>query len=251
MARLEGKVALITGAAGGGMGTEHVRLFVEEGAKVIFTDIQQKEDAGRALAAEFGPDTLFLVQDVADSRQWASVTAAGAAHFGPITVLVNNAGYPGPTALTSELDDETYLRVVDVNQNGVFFGMRAVLAGMVEAGGGSIVNISSAAGMAHMKGSQNAAYTASKTAVRGLTKATAIEYARQGIRVNSVHPGAIKTPQAERMSKEYLDSIAEILPIGRFADPREIAYAVLFLASDESSYMTGSELVIDGGRLAE
>lgn len=251
MGRLEGKVALITGAAGGGMGTEHVRLFVEEGAKVVFTDIPEKAESGKALEAELGENVLFLPQDVSDAARWLDVIAAGTERFGPITVLVNNAGYPGPTALTTELDHEAYLRIVDINQNGMFYGMQAILPQMIAAGGGSIVNISSAAGMVHMKGSQNIAYTASKTAVRGLTKAAAIEYARDGIRVNSVHPGAILTPQGQRMGQVYLDSIAEILPIGRFAEPREVSYGVLYLASDESSYVTGSELVIDGGRLAE
>ncbi|WP_104182152.1 SDR family NAD(P)-dependent oxidoreductase [Arthrobacter sp. B0490] len=248
MARLEGKVALITGAAAG-MGAEHARLFIEEGAKVILTDVDAA--AGEALAAELGESALFLTHDVSDAESWAAVVEEGTRTFGPITVLVNNAGLSGPYAQTAELDDATFNRLVSVNQYGVFYGMRAVLPGMVEAGGGSIVNISSAAGMAHLPGTTNIAYTGSKFAVRGMTKTTAIEYGSRGVRVNSVHPGAILTPMARAINDPAeLDRTAKSIPIGRFAEPREVSFPVLFLASDESSYVTGSELIVDGGRLA-
>lgn len=249
MGRLDNKVALITGAAVG-MGAEHARLFIEEGAKVIITDLNEKD--GAALATELGENAYFLSHDVSDADSWASVISAGVEKFGAITVLVNNAGLSGPNAFTADLDPETFRKVVAVDQTGVFLGMRAVLPDMVKAGGGSIVNISSAAAMAHLPGTPNVAYTGAKAAVRGMTKATAIEYGPHNVRVNSVHPGAILTPMAKNLNDaKTLEAIAQTLPIRRFANPREVSYAVLFLASDEASYLTGSELVVDGGRLAE
>ncbi|MCG2624728.1 glucose 1-dehydrogenase [Arthrobacter sp. I2-34] len=249
MGRLTNKVAIITGAAVG-MGAEHARLFVEEGAKVVITDLNETD--GAVLAKELGENALFVKHDVSDADSWADVVAAAVEKFGPVTVLVNNAGLSGPEAFTADLDLETFNKVVAVDQTGVFLGMRAVLPGMVEAGGGSIVNISSAAAMAHLAGSPSVAYTGAKAAVRGMTKATAIEYGPHNVRVNSVHPGAILTPMAKNlMDPETIEAFAQTLPIRRFADPREVSYTVLFLASDEASYMTGSELVVDGGRLAE
>lgn len=249
MERLDNKVALITGAAVG-MGAEHARVFIAEGAKVIITDLNEKD--GSELANELGENALYVHHDVSDPASWASAVAAGTKAFGPITVLVNNAGLSGPSAVTAELDPEAYNLVVAVDQTGVFLGMRAVLPGMVDAGGGSIVNISSAAAMAHLPGTPNVAYTGAKAAVRGMTKATAIEYGPHNVRVNSVHPGAILTPMAKNLNDtKELEALAQTLPIRRFADPREVSYTVLFLASDEASYMTGSELVVDGGRLAE
>jgi len=249
MGRLSNKVAIITGAAVG-MGAEHARLFIEEGAKVIITDVNEKD--GKSLAEELGDNAFFVSHDVSDEDSWDAVVAASVEKFGPVTVLVNNAGLSGPYAFTADLDPATYNKVVAVDQTGVFLGMRAVLPGMVAAGGGSIVNISSAAAMAHLSGTPNVAYTGAKAAVRGMTKATAIEYGPHNVRVNSVHPGAILTPMAKNLNDaETLDAIAQTLPIRRFADPREVSQVVLFLASDEASYMTGSELVVDGGRLAE
>jgi 3alpha(or 20beta)-hydroxysteroid dehydrogenase len=249
MGRLNNKVAIITGAAVG-MGAEHARLFVEEGAKVVITDLNETD--GAVLAKELGENALFVTHDVADPDSWADVMAAAVEKFGPVTVLVNNAGVPGPNAFTADLDLETFNKIVAVDQTGVFLGMRAVLPGMIEAGGGSIVNISSAAAMAHLSGTPNVAYTGAKAAVRGMTKATAIEYGPQNVRVNSVHPGAILTPMAKNLNDaETLEAIAQTLPNRRFADPREVSYVVAFLASDEAAYMTGSEVVVDGGRLAE
>ncbi|GAA0979354.1 glucose 1-dehydrogenase [Nocardiopsis tropica] len=249
MGRLDNKVALITGAAVG-MGAEHARVFIAEGAKVIITDLNEKD--GSELANELGENALYVHHDVSDPASWAAAVATGTQAFGPITVLVNNAGLSGPSAVTAELDPEAYNLVVAVDQTGVFLGMRAVLPGMVDAGGGSIVNISSAAAMAHLPGTPNVAYTGAKAAVRGMTKATAIEYGPHNVRVNSVHPGAILTPMAKNLNDtKELEALAQTLPIRRFADPREVSYTVLFLASDEASYMTGSELVVDGGRLAE
>lgn len=249
MGRLENKVALITGAAVG-MGAEHARVFVAEGAKVIITDLNEKD--GSELAKELGENALYVHHDVSDPDSWAAAVTAGTEAFGPITVLVNNAGLSGPSAVTAELDPKAYDMVVAVDQTGVFLGMRAVLPGMVAAGGGSIVNISSAAAMAHLPRTPNVAYTGAKAAVRGMTKATAIEYGAHNVRVNSVHPGAISTPMARRLNNaKELEALAQTLPNRRFAEPREVSYAVLFLASDEASYMTGSEVVVDGGRLAE
>lgn len=249
MSRLQGKVALITGAAMG-MGAAHARLFVDEGAKVVLTDLNA--EAGAALAAELGEEAMFLTHDVSDAASWAEVVRAGIDGLGSIDVLVNNAGLSGPVALTPDVEVETFNRVVAVDQLGVFLGMRAVIPGMIERGGGSIVNISSAAAFAHLPGTPNVAYTGAKSAVRGMTKATAIEFAPQNIRVNSVHPGAVLTPMArDLLSEAEINEVARTLPIRRWADAREISSVVAFLASDDASYMTGSEIVVDGGRLAE
>jgi len=246
--RLKGKVALITGAARG-MGASHARRFVEEGAKVIMTDIN--EEAGSALAKELGSNALFLRHDVTDASSWSEVVSKGTSAFGPITVLVNNAGVLGPIAKTAELSEEEYLKVCAINQHGVFLGMKTVIPSMLEAGIGSIVNISSAAGIAAIYGFPSLAYVASKFAVRGMTKAAAIEYGPQNIRVNSVHPGFINTPMMVEATDESGGEALKLIPLGRIADAREVSNLMLFLASDESSFITGAEYVIDGGMLAQ
>ncbi|WP_432936550.1 SDR family NAD(P)-dependent oxidoreductase [Streptomyces sp. CA-106131] len=249
MKRLVGKVALITGTAAG-MGAAHARLFAEEGAKVIATDI--RVDGGGELTREFRDEVLYLQHDVSDPASWESVVARGKEAFGPITVLVNNAGIAGPNAFTADISIEDYLRTVAVDEHGIFYGMRAVIPGMIEAGGGSIVNISSVAGFAHAPGTPNIAYAASKAAVRGMTKAAAVEYAGQGIRVNSVHPGGVMTEMmATQINEEQKEMIASLVPMGRMAESVEVSRPVLFLASDESSYMSGSEIIVDGGMLAK
>lgn len=246
MPALDGKTALITGAAMG-MGASHARKFIEEGARVILTDVSAE---GAALAAELGDDALFLEHDVSDPDSWARVVSEGRKTFGVITVLVNNAGIAGPRVPTAELAVEDYLRIMGVNANGTFFGMRAVIPGMVEAGGGSIVNISSTAGLTFNEGTPNLAYPASKFAIRGMTKAAAVEYARFGIRVNSVHPGGVMTPMvAKGLTDEARKAIEATIPMGRFAEPHELSEVVAFLASDASSYMTGSAVLADGGLL--
>lgn len=247
MGRVDGKVVMVTGGASG-MGAEHVRLFAEEGASVIVTDINV--ELGTSFVEEFSENVIFVRHDVSDPTSWAEVVKAGEDAFGPITILVNNAGIPGPVVHTMELDDPDYLRLISIDQNSVFFGMKAVLPGMIAAGGGSIVNISSAAGMAHLPGSTNIGYTGAKFAVRGMTKAVAVEYGNVGIRANSVHPGAILTPLNRTFEQSAMDEVAASVPLRRFAEPREVSYAVLFLASDEASYVTGTELVVDGGILA-
>jgi 3alpha(or 20beta)-hydroxysteroid dehydrogenase len=245
VARLEGKVALITGAAVG-MGASHARMFVDEGASVILSDINVAD--GAKLADSLGPNAIFLRHDVTDPSSWRSVVKEAATAFGAVTVLVNNAGLAGPAAKTADLSDEDYFRTVNVDQSGIFFGMRAVIPGMIEAGGGSIVNISSVAGFAHMAGSPSVAYTGAKFAVRGMTKAAAVEYGEHHIRVNSIHPGGILTPMMlAAIDDAAMSQLAAAVPAGRLGDPREISYAVVFLASDEASYISGTELIVDGG----
>lgn len=244
MNRLANKVAIITGASQG-MGASHSRLFVAEGAKVIMTDVN--EQAGKALAAELGENAFFIKHDVTKAEDWSRVVKEGEAKFGTITILVNNAGVLGPIAKTADLDYSAYLKVIDVNQNAPFLGMKAVIPSMLKAGIGSIVNISSLAGMLAIYGFPSIAYIASKFALRGMTKGTAVEYGPNNIRVNSVHPGFIKTPMMELATDESGGEALKQIPLGRLAQPVEVSNLVLFLASDESSYITGHEHVIDAG----
>lgn len=249
MNRLNGKVALITGAARG-MGASHARGFVAEGAKVIMTDVNAK--AGAALAAELGPDAHFVEHDVTSRAGWQRAVAEGEARFGPINVLVNNAGVLGPLGTkTVELQEAEYLQVCAINQHSVFLGMQATIPSMLREGKGSIVNISSISGLVANYGAPNVAYVASKFAVRGLTKAAAMEYGRNNIRVNSVHPGFIMTPMMVEATDEKGGDAMSLIPLGRIADPQEVTNLVLFLASDESSYITGSEHVIDAGMTSQ
>lgn len=248
MSRLTGKIALITGAARG-MGESHARRFFAEGAKVVLTDIS--EEAGNRLAAELGADALFLAHDVTSKASWESVVDAAEEAFGPVNILVNNAGILGPVADTRELTESDYLKICSVNQHSVYLGMQAIIPSMLRAGSGSIVNISSIAGMAANYGFPNIAYVASKFAVRGMTKATAVEYGRKNIRVNSVHPGFIQTPMMVEATDEGGGNALDLIPLGRIADPAEVSNLVLFLASDEASYITGSEYLVDAGMLAQ
>jgi 3alpha(or 20beta)-hydroxysteroid dehydrogenase len=247
MGRLNGKVALITGGAMG-LGEANARKFVEEGARVVITDLATEQ--GNALASELGNSALFLPHDVSDLSQWDDVVAKAMQKFGSIDVLVNNAGVAGPYANLLDLPVDDFLKIMAVNVNGVFFGMRSVIPVMLKGGSGSVVNISSVAGYQHRDNSTNGAYTASKFAVRGLTKAASVEFAQFGVRVNSVHPGGVLTPMSKANTpQDVIDKFAAALPIRRLGEPEEIANLVLFLASDESSYMTGAECVADGGML--
>jgi 3alpha(or 20beta)-hydroxysteroid dehydrogenase len=248
MARLSNKVAIITGAAQG-MGAAHARRFVAEGAKVILTDINEKP--GAALAKELGSSALFIAQDVTKRSSWAEVIRRGEASFGTINVLVNNAGIIGEIVRTESITDENYMHVIAVNQHSVLYGMQAVIPSMRKAGGGSIVNISSIAGMVSCLGAPNIAYVASKFAVRGMTKFVASEYGKYNIRVNSVHPGFIKTPMMVAATDETGSGAAAMIPLARMAEPDEVSQLVAFLASDESSFITAEEHVIDGGMIAQ
>ena len=248
MQRLSGKVAIITGAARG-MGASHASMFVAEGAKVILTDVRQQE--GEALAAQLGRDALFVRHDVADAAQWSKVIERAEQVFGPVNVLVNNAGILGPIAKTADLTESDYMAVCAINQHAVFLGMKATIPSMLKARGGSIVNISSIAGMVANYGFPSLAYVASKFACRGMTKAAAIEYGGSNIRVNSVHPGFIRTPMMVEATNEEGGDALSLIPLGRIADPAEVTRLVLFLASDESSYITGAEHVIDAGMIAQ
>lgn len=240
MARLEGKVAIITGAAQG-MGAAHAKLFIEEGAKVVITDLN--EENGQALAAELGENAIFVKQNVASEEDWATVIAKAEEAFGPVNVLVNNAGITMAKSILQTTTEE-YRRIVEINQVSVFLGMKAVIPSMQKASGGSIVNISSLNGLV----AGAIGYTDTKFAVRGMTKAAAIEGAHYNIRVNSVHPGVIATPMVvQEDTKAAVEEFAKHIPLQRVAQPEEVSKMVLFLASDESSYSTGSEFVIDGG----
>jgi len=249
--RLTGKVALITGAANG-MGAAHAETFVKHGAKVIIADVDAER--GEAFAAKLGDSALFVRLDVTDADGWAAAVAAGSAAFGPINVLVNNAGVSGSATKTVDITEAEWARTIDIDLTGTFRGLKALLPHMLENGGGSIVNISSAAGMAAAPG-VNIAYVAAKFAVRGMSKQVAIEYARQGIRVNSVHPGAVRTELTQnlvdQLGPEFMEEFYSSVPMHRIAELEEVSDAVMFLASDESSFITGTELVIDGGLLAQ
>jgi 3alpha(or 20beta)-hydroxysteroid dehydrogenase len=230
------------------MGASHARAFVANGAKVILGDIN--DQAGARLASELGSNAMFVKQDVANKSDWTRLVEQGQDRFGPINVLVNNAGIIGTLASTIDLSESEYLRVCSINQTGVFLGMQAVLPGMVQLGIGSIVNISSVAGMVAIYGSPNLAYVASKFAVRGMTKQVAVEYGDKNIRVNSVHPGYIKTPMMVAATDEHGGEALKQIPLRRMAESVEVSHLVVFLASDESSFITGTEHVIDGGMTA-
>jgi|ERR1700733_1694368 3alpha(or 20beta)-hydroxysteroid dehydrogenase len=247
MSRLTGKVSIITGASQG-MGASHARAFVANGAKVILGDVN--DQAGTRLASELGSNAMFVKQDVTNKSDWTRLVEQGQDRFGPINVLVNNAGIIGTLASTIDLSESEYLRVCSINQTGVFLGMQAVLPGMVRLGIGSIVNISSVAGMVAIYGSPNLAYVASKFAVRGMTKQVAVEYGDKNIRVNSVHPGYIKTPMMVAATDEHGGEALKQIPLRRMAESVEVSHLVVFLASDESSFITGTEHVIDGGMTA-
>lgn len=247
MGKLQGKVAIITGAAQG-MGEAHAKAFVEAGAKVILTDINDRD--GQALADSLDENAIFIKQDVRDPDVWKSVVAQGEARFGTINVLVNNAGIIGTIANTIDLTQTDYQLIIDINQLGVYLGMQAVLPSMIKAGGGSIVNISSIAGMIACVGSPNLAYVGSKFAVRGMTKQVAAEYGPQNVRCNSVHPGYILTPMMVAATDENGGGAGDMIPLKRMAAPKEVSELVMFLASEESSFITGMEHVIDGGMTA-
>jgi 3alpha(or 20beta)-hydroxysteroid dehydrogenase len=249
MGRLDGKVALITGGARG-MGKSHVRHFVAEGARVVFGDVL--DDRGEHVAAGLGAESCrYVHHDVTSEADWAAAVTTATDAFGRLDVLVNNAGVL-KFASIAEMPLEDFRRILEVNAVGCWLGMKAVIEPMKAAGGGAIVNISSIEGFTGAAGLS--AYSASKFAVRGMTKVAAQELGRFGIRVNSVHPGGVLTRMALEQAGtfDHVDGEAFLrsLPIPRFAEPAEISRLVAFLASDESSYSTGSEFVADGGILS-
>jgi NAD(P)-dependent dehydrogenase (short-subunit alcohol dehydrogenase family) len=242
MKRLTDKVAIVTGASMG-MGRETAELFAAEGAQVIATDIVQP-------ATPYANETIvFMSHDVTKESDWQSVVHQTLQKFGRVDILVNNAGIGGSYNAIHEFTLEDWNHVISVDQTSVFLGMREVIPHMRSAGKGSIVNISSIWGIGGVVGA--AGYQAAKGAVRSLTKNAAITYAKENIRVNSVHPGIIHTPLIDRQAGKITQAVISATPMGRAGTPREVAYGSCFLASDEASFITGSELIIDGGYLAQ
>jgi NAD(P)-dependent dehydrogenase (short-subunit alcohol dehydrogenase family) len=246
--RLEGKVALISGAARG-MGECEARLFAREGAKVVLGDVL--EEQGQRVAREItqqGGAATFVRLDVTVEHDWQRAVETAERTYGTLQVLVNNAGIVRMAPL-DETSLEMWTEVINVNQTGVFLGMKHAIPAMRRAGGGSIINISSVAGITGLPNIP--AYQASKGAVRLLTKHAAVHYAKDKIRVNSVHPGRIETPMTTNLAPERRQLVLSMTPLGRDGKPEEVAYGVLYLASDEASFVTGAELVIDGGYTAQ
>lgn len=246
MGRLEGKSCLISGGAKG-LGAAQARLFAREGARVAVGDVLESEGARLAdELRESGEDSLFVRLDVTSEADWEGAIGAVMERFGALDVLVNNAGIYN-RAPVEETTLEEWERVMDVNSTGVFLGTKHAIPAMRRSGGGSIVNMSSVAGLVGSR--TQTVYNASKGAVRLLTKSTAVQYAPEGIRANSVHPGVIETDMMQEVirTEEERTTRMSLTPIGRFGTAEDVANGVLFLASDESSYVTGAELVIDGG----
>jgi 3alpha(or 20beta)-hydroxysteroid dehydrogenase len=249
MGRLDGKVALVTGGARG-MGKSHVRHFVAEGARVVFGDVL--DDKGAAVAAKLGGQSCrYVHHDVTSEEQWAATVDAAVDAFGRLDVLVNNAGVL-KFARIADMSLPDFRRILEVNAVGCWLGMKAVIGPMTAAGGGSIINISSIEGFTGAAGLS--AYSASKFAIRGMTKVAARELGQYGIRVNSVHPGGVLTSMALDAAGTFEhvdgDAFVKAMPISRFGEPVEISRLVAYLASDESSYSTGSEFIADGGILS-
>lgn len=248
MGQLDGKVALITGGARG-MGRAHVRRFVAEGARVVFGDILQEE--GAELAAELGDGVRFVRMDVTSPSDWRQAVRTATEEFGGLDVLVNNAGIIRHRRI-EEMTPEEFRQVLEVNLVGQWLGVKAVIEPMKAAGGGSIINVSSTEGFIGAAGLS--AYSASKFGVRGLTKAAARELGEYGIRVNSIHPGGILTPMVSdpdvvAATADSAEAFLRALPLKRMGRTREVTGLVVFLASDEASYCTGSEVLVDGGML--
>jgi NAD(P)-dependent dehydrogenase (short-subunit alcohol dehydrogenase family) len=250
MGRLDGKVALISGGARG-QGACEARMFCGEGAKVVFGDILDEQ--GMALEKDLsalGLEASYVHLDVTRASDWRAAVEAVERLHGKLNVLVNNAGILIRKGIEDTTEDE-WDRIMAVNVKGVFLGTKSVIPSMRRAGGGSIVNLSSTAGL--VGSTTSSAYTATKGAVRLFTKATAVQYVKENIRCNSVHPGPIATDMISEMVADQTEWQQRLtrLPMGRAGTPEEVAYGVIYLASDESSYMTGSELVIDGGTTAQ
>jgi 3alpha(or 20beta)-hydroxysteroid dehydrogenase len=253
MNRLQDKVAIITGAGSGtGMGAVIARVFADEGATVVVTANANRQENMDKLVGEItakGQHASSAVLDVTKQDQWAAVVAAALQRYGRIDILINNAGTPGPRdGSWDKATAEDFHHVMDVNLNSQFYGIKAVTPHMERQGSGAIVNISSAAGIIVFP-DVPPGYSASKGASRHLTKAAAVDFARRGIRVNGIYPGLIETPMATHFTEDpqMLEGLLKGIPIGRVGTSEEIAKAALFLASDDASYVIGSELVVDGG----
>ena len=249
--RLAGKVALISGGARG-QGAVEAKLFAQEGAKVVIGDVLDEE--GKRTEAdinEAGGDTTYIHLDVTNEADWSSAVETAVKSYGKLDILVNNAGI----TIRKQVEDTTegdWDRIMAINAKGVFLGTKQAIPAMRQNGGGSIINISSTAGLVGSPYS-GASYAATKGAVRLFTKSTAIQYAKEGIRCNSVHPGLLDTPMTEEMLSDnaHLEERIQRIPLGRVGQAEDVAYGVLYLASDEASFVTGSELVIDGGNTAQ
>ena len=245
--RLDGEVALVTGAARG-QGEAEARMFAREGAQVVLADI--RDELGHKVAGEIGPQATYVHLDVSQEADWQKAVALTMQTYGKLTILVNNAGIGVPEDRgVEETSLEIWHKTLAVNLTGVFLGMKHAIPMMRQAGHGSIVNISSIAGI--VGGGRLPAYHASKGGVRLLTKTAAIQYAKENIRVNSVHPGGVDTEILSPFGERWRQNIGKAHPMGRIASADEIAYGVLYLASKESSFVTGTELVIDGGFIAQ
>ena len=247
MARLEGKVAIVTGG-GSGIGRATALRFAQEGARVVVGGLTSAEDA---TAAEIGERALAVRVDVSDATQVEALVEAARSRFGRLDVLFNNAGMEGEQGSTANCTLENFDRVIAVNLRGVFLGMKYAIPLLLESGGGSIINNASVAGLVGFPGV--AAYCASKGGVIQLTRAAALEYATRGLRVNAICPGVIDTPMIQRFTQGTAAAMAQMTamePVGRLGTPDEVAALALFLASDESSFMTGTALPVDGGLVA-
>lgn len=251
MGRLDGKVALISGGARG-QGALEAELFAAEGASVVFGDVL--DDEGRSVErriTEAGGEAVYVHLDVTSDEDWTAAVDTAVARFGKLDVLVNNAGVANDEKI-EETSEELWERIMRVNAKGVFLGTRKALPAMRRAGGGSIINVSSIAGILG-RALTGSAYSASKGAVRTFTKTTAIQHAQERIRCNSIHPGPVDTPMLAGISDnpDVLSARTEEVPLGRLGHSRDIAYGALYLASDESVWITGIELIIDGGITAK
>lgn len=247
--RFESKVAIVTGAAQG-MGAQHARRFMAEGGSVVIADVNAV--AGHAIASELGERAFFSDLDVTDETAWIRTVNAAEDRFGRLTTLINNAGIIGPVIAADQLALADYEKVCAINQTGVFLGIKHAIPAMLRGGGGAIVNVSSISGIVAIYGTPNVAYAASKFAVRGMTKQAAMEYGKKNIRVNSVHPGYIRTPMmTEALDEEGIRVAGGSVPVGRVGEPDDVSSLVLYLASDEAGFITGAEYIIDGGLTAQ